>query len=92
MILEKVIADSGVIAVYGDAGIEISSVCNDSRKAAQGSLFVAVRGFASDGHTYISSVLGKARSWRKESSPLSVRIWKQPGRRLQDAKTSRWFM
>lgn len=59
MILEKVIADSGVIAVYGDAGIEISSVCNDSRKAAQGSLFVAVRGFASDGHAYIGSVVEK---------------------------------
>ncbi|MBR2065071.1 MAG: UDP-N-acetylmuramoyl-L-alanyl-D-glutamate--2,6-diaminopimelate ligase [Bacteroidales bacterium] len=59
MILEKVIADSGVIAVHGDGGIEISSVCNDSRKAAHGSLFVAVRGFASDGHTYIGSVLSK---------------------------------
>ena len=59
MILEKVIADSGVIAVHGDAGIEISSICNDSRKAAQGSLFVAVRGFASDGHAYIGSVVEK---------------------------------
>jgi len=59
MTLEKVIADSGVLAVYGDGDIEITSVCNDSRKAAQGSLFVAVRGFASDGHDYIGSVVEK---------------------------------
>ena len=51
MILEKVIADSGVKAVEGSVNIDITSVCNDSRKAAQGSLFVAVKGFggANDG-------------------------------------------
>ncbi len=57
MILENIIQGSGVIAVYGDPRIEIASVCNDSRKAAQGSLFVAVRGFASDGHNFIASVV-----------------------------------
>ncbi len=57
MILEKVIQDSGVIAVEGDRRITITSVCNDSRKAACGSLFVAVRGFASDGHAYIATAV-----------------------------------
>ena len=57
MILEKIIADSGVIAVEGNGQIEISSVCNDSRKAAHGSLFVAVRGFASDGHSFIATAI-----------------------------------
>lgn len=57
MILEKVIADSGVITVDGNAGYEVASVCNDSRKAAHGSLFVAVRGFASDGHNFISAAV-----------------------------------
>ncbi len=59
MLLENIIKDCGVIAVYGDSRKEIASVCNDSRKAAQGSLFVAVRGFSSDGHSYIASVVGK---------------------------------
>ena len=57
MILEKIIEGSGVIAVEGDIRAEISSVCNDSRKAAQGSLFVAVRGFASDGHSFIATAV-----------------------------------
>ncbi len=59
MILDKVIQNSGVIAVEGDRRIEIASVCNDSRKAAPGSLFVAVKGFASDGHSYIATAIGK---------------------------------
>ena len=59
MILEKVIAGSGVIAIEGDPHAEISSVCNDSRKVAHGSLFIAVKGFASDGHTYIATAIGK---------------------------------
>ncbi len=57
MTLERIISDSGVIAVYGDRQVEIASVCNDSRKAAQGSLFVAVRGFSSDGHGYIATAV-----------------------------------
>ena len=59
MILEKVIAGSGVIAIEGNPHAEISSVCNDSRKVAHGSLFIAVKGFASDGHEYISMAIGK---------------------------------
>ena len=42
MILGKVISDSGCTLVKGDAGIEVTSVCNDSRKVTRGSLFVAV--------------------------------------------------
>ena len=59
MILEKVIAGSGVIGIEGNPHAEISSVCNDSRKVAHGSLFIAVKGFASDGHTYIATAIGK---------------------------------
>ncbi len=63
MRLDRIIQGSGVTAVEGDRGIEITSVCNDSRKAAQGSLFVAVRGFASDGHSYIGrTVMAGARA------------------------------
>ena len=59
MILEKVIAKSGVIAIEGNPSVEIASICNDSRKVAEGSLFVAVKGFASDGHAYIATAIGK---------------------------------
>lgn len=59
MILEKLIAGSGATAIEGNPQVEISSVCNDSRKVAQGSLFIAVKGFASDGHSYIAAAIGR---------------------------------
>ena len=59
MILEKVISGSGVIAVYGNPQTDVVSVCNDSRKAIPGSLFVAVRGFAIDGHDFIGAAVEK---------------------------------
>ena len=59
MILEKVIYDSGCVLVKGDAGIGITSVCNDSRKVTSGSLFVAVKGYASDGHDFIATAVDK---------------------------------
>ena len=38
-----------------DFNVEITGVCYDSRKTVAGNLFVAIRGFESDGHKYISS-------------------------------------
>lgn len=57
MTLNDIIADSGVISVTGDRYIEISDICNDSRKAAPGSLFIAVNGHDADGQTYIASAV-----------------------------------
>jgi len=34
-------------------GLEISTIVNDSRRARRGSLFVALRGAAADGHTFL---------------------------------------
>ena len=59
MRLDRIIKDSGCAVTAGNGLIEISSVCNDSRKVAPGSLFVAVKGYASDGHTYITTAIEK---------------------------------
>ena len=59
MTLDRIIEGCNVVAVRGNLSAEIHSVCNDSRKAAPGALFVAVKGFASDGHDYIDSVVSK---------------------------------
>jgi len=59
MILEKLISGSGCILVRGRAETEVTSVCNDSRKVTPGSLFVAVKGYASDGHSYIATAVEK---------------------------------
>ena len=37
--------------------IEITDICYDSRKVKEGSLFVAVRGFKSDGHKFIDTAI-----------------------------------
>lgn len=57
MILDRIISDSGVIAVEGNTAIDITAVCNDSRKVTDGSLFIAVKGFASDGHSFIATAV-----------------------------------
>lgn len=57
MRLDRIISDSGVIAVKGNTAIEITAVCNDSRKVTEASLFIAVKGFASDGHTFIATAV-----------------------------------
>ena len=59
MILERIIRDSGCVLVKGDGKVEITAVCNDSRKVTPGSVFIAVKGYASDGHEYIATAIGK---------------------------------
>ena len=43
----------------GDPAIEISDVSHDSRDAAPGLLFVAVRGFTVDGHDFVAGLEGR---------------------------------
>lgn len=59
MRLDDIIKGCGCIAFDGDGSLEITSICNDSRKVTQGSLFVAVSGCANDGHKYIASAIAK---------------------------------
>lgn len=57
MRLDRITENSGIVSVKGDTGLEITSVCSDSRQVEAGSLFIAVKGFASDGHGFISSAI-----------------------------------
>ena len=59
MRLDTIIKNSGCVLISGDGKTEISAICCDSRKVTPGSLFVAVKGFASDGHRYIASAISK---------------------------------
>ncbi len=62
MKLKEIIIDSGATTAFGDDSIEISSICSDSRKVTAGSLFIAVKGFAGDGHSFIGKALEKGAS------------------------------
>ena len=59
MTIERIISGCGATAVNGDIRKEVTLVCNDSRKVVPGSLFVAVKGFATDGHDFISTAVKK---------------------------------
>ena len=59
MRLDRILKDSGCQFDNGYSAIEVSSICSDSRKVTYGSLFVAIKGFASDGHDYIATAIGK---------------------------------
>ena len=59
MILDRILKDCGTVSTEGCTSIEISAVCNDSRKVVPGALFVAVKGYASDGHSFIRTAAEK---------------------------------
>lgn len=62
MILEEIISQCNAAAVSGPSGIDISAVCCDSRRVTPGAAFIAVRGFAGDGHEFIASAIEKGAS------------------------------
>jgi len=42
----------------GDMAMQVSSLCIDSRKVEQGSLFIAIKGTLADGHAFIAKAIG----------------------------------
>ena len=59
MKLKELIKDILVLECTADLELEISQIHYDSRKVTEGSLFVAVTGFASDGNRFIPMALSK---------------------------------
>ena len=55
--LKDIIGNTGARIVYGNAETQISSICSDSRKVSEGSLFIAVKGFSIDGHDFIDAAI-----------------------------------
>lgn len=53
MLLNNLLQDSQLISIKGNSSVEISNIQFDSRKVTSGSVFVATRGSATDGHDYI---------------------------------------
>jgi|BioPla2DNA2_1021312.scaffolds.fasta_scaffold04715_7 UDP-N-acetylmuramoyl-L-alanyl-D-glutamate--2,6-diaminopimelate ligase len=57
MKLKTVIKECGAIEVRGDRNLDITALCNDSRKVTPGALFVAVKGHDADGQRFIADAL-----------------------------------
>ena len=60
--LQKILSELSVIEIHGSTDSDITSVTNNSRECKAGSLFVAVRGFQTDGHKYIASAAANGAS------------------------------
>jgi UDP-N-acetylmuramoyl-L-alanyl-D-glutamate--2,6-diaminopimelate ligase len=59
MKLSDILRDLELVSASADPETEIGGVCYDSRKVAPGDLFVAVKGFSSDGHRFIPTAMEK---------------------------------
>jgi UDP-N-acetylmuramoyl-L-alanyl-D-glutamate--2,6-diaminopimelate ligase len=57
MKLSQLIADCNVISIKGNENVEVMGITSDSRQVRQGSLFVAVEGICTDGHSYIGKAI-----------------------------------
>ena len=57
--LEEIMQNVLIRQIVGEQEISITNIQFDSRKVEQGSVFVATRGTASDGHQYISMAIEK---------------------------------
>ena len=57
MKLSEIIKDLEILSATADMDTEIGGVCYDSRRTQPGDLFVAVKGFSSDGHRFIPKAM-----------------------------------
>ena len=53
MKLRELLSGLDIIRLHADEDLEVAGICHDSRKAQPGDLFVAISGFAADGHRFI---------------------------------------
>lgn len=57
MDLKSVISGIEGLKAKGDLDIEIKSIESDSRKISKDGMFVAIKGFETDGHKYIKQAI-----------------------------------
>ena len=59
MKLSEILRDIEILSAAADMDTEITGVSYDSRRTEPGDLFVAVKGFSSDGHRFIPTAMEK---------------------------------
>ena len=62
MELKKILQGIEGIKAKGDLSLEVKDITNDSRKVSKGSMFIAIKGFETDGHKFIKEVIEKEPS------------------------------
>ena len=55
--LKEILANVATVKIQGDTAVAVGSLCIDSRKVVNGSVFIAVKGTVSDGHLFIDKAM-----------------------------------
>jgi UDP-N-acetylmuramoyl-L-alanyl-D-glutamate--2,6-diaminopimelate ligase len=55
----KIVSQINALEVHGNANVDVTSVCINSREAAKGCCFVAFKGTQTDGHVFIPDAVSK---------------------------------
>jgi UDP-N-acetylmuramoyl-L-alanyl-D-glutamate--2,6-diaminopimelate ligase len=72
--LKDILYKVAIRSVAGNTGIEVNGVEIDSRKVGKGCLFIAVKGVAADGHTFIDkAVEAGAAAVISEALPVNIK-------------------
>ena len=61
MKLKTLLDQLEIVSATADPETEIRGISYDSRKTEEGDLFVAIRGFETDGHRFIPNAIEKRR-------------------------------
>lgn len=57
MELKKILQGIEGIKAKGDLEIDVKNLTNDSRNVKEGSMFIAIKGFETDGHKFLKDVI-----------------------------------
>jgi UDP-N-acetylmuramoyl-L-alanyl-D-glutamate--2,6-diaminopimelate ligase len=71
--LKDILYKVHITSTAGNTSVAVSSICFDSRKVKPGSLFIAIKGMQSDGHTFIDKAIAMgAVAIVAEDMPTSI--------------------
>jgi UDP-N-acetylmuramoyl-L-alanyl-D-glutamate--2,6-diaminopimelate ligase len=83
--LERLTAELDVLAVEGDAAVEVTAVTHDSRAVAPGSLFCCVPGERADGHDFAPEAVAGGAAALLCARPLGLGV---PEVRVADVRAA----
>ncbi|MEG6616424.1 UDP-N-acetylmuramoyl-L-alanyl-D-glutamate--2,6-diaminopimelate ligase [Peptococcaceae bacterium 1198_IL3148] len=74
MLLKDVVAELDVCHLEGSLDFDIQGIAYDSRKVQPGFLFVAIKGFVTDGHDYINQAIQNGASAVIVERPMTAAV------------------